>query len=652
MRGQCVGTRARVRVVVLACLLAGTSAGARSPAAAEAAVDPRDLAAFVDGFVESRMASEHVVGVTVSVVHRGELIFARGYGYADMEAQRPVDPSRTLFRPGSISKTFTWTAVMQLVERGLVDLNRDVRSYLPNLEIPATFEEPITLAHLMAHTPGFEESAMGHLFENDPVEVLPLPDYLNLYQPARVRPPGAVPAYSNYGAALAGLVVANVSGMPWEDYADEHLLEPLGMTRSTFREPWGSQRGGAMSEALQRAVSRGYARHAGGYRAGSFEFIGHVGPAGALSTTATDMARWMLAHLDDGRLGETRILERETAQRMHSRHFGMDPEMPGMAHGFIESDLHGYRAIGHGGGTVHFVSDLQLVPKLELGVFISTNTSGGGGALVRDFARSLVARYFPPGPAFLEAQAEAEPEGSPVDYAGTYLSTRRPYTTVERLFMTQGAAVSATEDGRLVAVSPMGESRLEPLGGDRFRSVETGEPVRFLRDEEGRIRTLLLHPPVMVLEKVRPLATPGVRYSILGLAALVMGGAIVGAWLRRNRPVAQSPGEAWAVRVLIAAAGAWLAFYGLAVISLAPIAEDFANVFYAFPPPGFVAALGLGLVAAVLTMSAVLLLYPVWRAGNWPRWRRIRHTGVVLAAAATLLVLHDLNAIGFNYLPS
>ncbi len=632
--------------------------GTTEPAGARPAIDPDDLAAFVDGFVLARMRAQQVVGVTLSIVHDGRLVLARGYGHDDLENGRPVDPGRSLFRPGSISKTFTWTAVMQLQEQGLVDLDADIQSYLPDLQIADTFEQPITLRHLMAHTPGFEESLMGHLFSDDPDAALPLLDYLQRYQPARVRPPGELPAYSNYGVAVAGLIVANVSGLAFEDYVERNLLLPLGMNHSTFREPWTRSEPAPMTAALAQNVSRGYVRRAGAFEPGVFAFISPVGPAGALSTTAADMSRWMLAHLNGGVLDGARILQPATAARMHRQHFTLDPSMPGLAHGFIESHPHGYRAIGHGGGTVHFLSDMQLVPDLGLGVFISTNTSGGGGELIDGFVPALLERYFPPGPLqAVSAAAEAAPDAAVGakpgralgEYAGRYLSTRRAYTTVEAMFLTDGVTVSVIDDA-LVVTTAVDSTRLRPLGGDAFASMDDGTRVLFTSTPEGSVAALLPPQPIMVLQKVGPLQDPVVLNAILGMALAVLACALVGAWLRRGRnPPGQSRGERWAARMLMLTALTWLAALVLGALGLGPIGENFAAVFFAFPPPLFLAGLGVGVAAAVLTLLCVALLVPVWRGRSWSRWRRLRHTGVVLAAALVVLVLHHFNAIGFHF---
>jgi hypothetical protein len=326
--------------------------------------------------------------------------------------------------------------------------------------------------------------------------------------------------------------------------------------------------------------------------------------------------------------------------------------MPGMAHGFIESRIHGHRAIGHGGGTIHFFSDMQLIPDLGFGVFISTNTSGGGYALIRQFPHALVSRFFPEGPHSVRSLPTAEPARPLSAYAGTYLATRRPYTTVERLFMTSGAQVVALDD-TLLAVSPIGagEERLHPIGGDEFRSEQTGDLVKFVIDGNGSVTAMLIPMPIMVLEKVGLLESPRFLFGVLAVGALVMFCALVGASLRRPRPMPQTAAEAWAERAVLASSFVWLLVYVLGIVGLAPLLDDLGQAFFAFPSPWFVAALASALIAAVLTLLAAFMLYPVWSDRSWPIWRRLRHTGVVLAAMATLLVMRDLNAIGFHYLP-
>jgi len=182
----------------------------------EVPIDPVELAEFLDQEVQASMDRLHIAGAAVSVVKDGEMIFARGYGLADVAVNKPVDPQTTIFRIGSISKTFAFTAVMQLVEQGKLDLNADINTYL-DFKIPATFPEPITMLHIMSHSSGLDINPFGALAETVD-EILPLGEYLPRHLPPRVRPPGIVSSYSNYDVALAGYIVERVSGQPYATY--------------------------------------------------------------------------------------------------------------------------------------------------------------------------------------------------------------------------------------------------------------------------------------------------------------------------------------------------------------------------------------------------------------------------------------------------
>ena len=290
---------------------------AARPLAPRGPTTVEEMEAFVDGFMDSQMKAGPVAGAAVVVVKDGQVFFQKGYGYEDVEKRTPVDPAQTLFRPGSVSKLFTWTAIMQLVEQGKLDLDADVNTYLKDFKVASTFPEPVKLRNIMTHTAGFEDGGVGYLFAGTAADLLPLGKWLATHQPARVRPPttdfsdGTNASYSNWATALAGHIVETVSGQSFDDYIAQHIFQPLGMERSTFREP--------LPESLAPRMSGGYTFEAGGFKPHGFEFIHAAGPAGSLSSTVADMARFMLAHLQDGALGEARILKPETAQLMHKR---------------------------------------------------------------------------------------------------------------------------------------------------------------------------------------------------------------------------------------------------------------------------------------------------------------------------------------------
>jgi len=433
----------------------------------------------------AQLQAYHIPGATVSVVKDGELFFAKGYGYADFEKRIPVTADQTLFRPGSVSKLFTWTAVMQLVEQGQLDLNADVNAYL-DFQIPATYPQPVTLAHLLTHTPGFENRNEG-LFVRQAEDILPLRKYLGDYLPARIYPPGQVTAYSNYGTALAGYIVERVSGMAYEQYVEEYIFKPLEMNHSTFRRP--------LPPGLAENLAVGYSYANGAYQPQA-EWV-QPAPAGGLSSTATDMARFMIAHLQEGRYGDgVRILQESTAREMHRRQFTNDPRVNGWAYGFMEAELNGQRIIWHGGATYFFHSALVLLPEQNVGLFVSFNAIGGSVAR-QAFITAFLDHYYPVSrPPFPHPPADFEQRVG--RYTGTYLETRHNQTGVEKLLALQSVvSVEAASNGAL-QITGIGfawpESEIsqwvevEPFV---FRKVEGDGSLIFLQDEQGNVTGLI-----------------------------------------------------------------------------------------------------------------------------------------------------------------
>src|ERR1051326_5173151 len=320
-----------------------------------------DFETFLDALIPSQLRNRNIAGAVVSVVKDGQVLFQKGYGYADVEGKKPVLADQTLFRPGSISKLFTATAVMQLVEQGKLDLGHDVNEYL-EYEIPKTSPEPVTLRRLLTHTAGFEET-LKNLFVAHDSDLKSLRTYLANQMPARIFPPGKIPSYSNYGFTLAGYIVERVSGEKFERYVDNHILKPLRMNNSTFDQPLPTQ--------LAAQMSKGYLNASKKPR--DFELV-QAAPAGALTTTAADMTRFMLAFLQDGTVDGVAILKPETVRQMETRQFELHPMINGLGMNFIEYVTRPARLIGHGGDTVYFHSDLVLVPEAHFGYFISYNS--------------------------------------------------------------------------------------------------------------------------------------------------------------------------------------------------------------------------------------------------------------------------------------
>ena len=386
------------------------SAGQQAAPAKAQAANLQGLEAFVDGAVATGVANREVAGAVVVVVANGKVLFKKGYGFSDVAKGVPVDPDRTLFRPGSVSKLFTWTALMQLIEAGKVQLDNPVEKYI-DFKMPTTaFDKPILIRHLLTHTPGFEDTYVG-MFSKSMSEFEPLGKFLATHIPGRVRQPGVEASYSNYGTALAGYIVQRVSGEDYADYVDKHIFVPLGMTHSTFREP--VPQGWELAKSYDFADGR-FAEKPG-------ELITNIAPAGSLSATGADMARFMLAHLQDGTLASGTILKPETARQMRERLFTNTRSLPGLAHGFLEYRAASPRIVGHGGNTGYFHSDLMIAPETGIGVFVSV-TGGDASSTARSELMQLVTdRLFPTKPL-------PRWTGGPVDaFEGAYRPNRRSY---------------------------------------------------------------------------------------------------------------------------------------------------------------------------------------------------------------------------------
>ena len=456
-----------------------------APASAEASLTAGDVGAFLEGVVPAELAREDIAGAVVVVVKDGRLLFGRGYGFADVEKRTPVTVDDTLFRPGSTSKLFTWTAVMQQVEQGKLDLDRDVNAYL-DFKVPEAFGKPITLRDIMTHTPGYEDY-VKELFVTDPKKIQPLGAHLASHQPRRIFPPGTTPAYSNYATALAGYIVERVSGKPFAEYVEEFILGPLGMKHATFRQP--------LPKDLEPLMSKGYKLGSGKQQ--PVECVIPT-PAGALSASGGAMARFMLAHLQDGRLDGAQILKPETVRLMHARQRGLSPGMNAMCLGFYEESRNGHRVISHGGDTQWFHSDLHLVPDAGLGFFVSYNSAGKGEVSARSMLwEAFLDRYFPYSPPAAAPATVSDADLKAV--TGSYLSSRRSETTFLRLLYLLSEMQVSAGPNRTIVIDAFKDfngqpMRFESVGPMAFREVHGQNRIEFRKDDSGRLEVVTPYP--------------------------------------------------------------------------------------------------------------------------------------------------------------
>ena len=603
-----------------------TAAAAKSASAPTTAGPPATgaLRSFFDEQLPAQLEEHDIAGATVSVVAGGKRRVAKGYGLADVAAEEPVTADETLFRIGSVSKPITGTAIMRGVEDGRLTLDTDVREYADGLSLPGEYDSPITLEHLGTHTPGFESVALG-LFDDTAESMPDLETAVKTDPPTRVRPPGEFATYSNYGMGLAGYVASATAGTDYADYVREEVFEPLGMDRSTAAQPPGGE--------LGEAVSKGYVVADGPQERG-FEFV-PLRPAGSISATATDMARFIQLHLQNGEFDGEQYLRPETVAGMHDARFRNHPAVNGVGYGFYEMSRGDTRIVGHAGDTQLFHSLLALFPDQDMGLFISYNTAGGAQAR-QELLDAFVDEFATPELPTVEQSGEAPTRAD--ELTGWYRGTRISATEPAKLLGATGTIqVRTDDDGALITepVAPGADSQrwveTEPLV---FRAADGHERLAF-RTEDGQV-THMVQNSLSGFRPLGPLEHPlgqaaGFVVSTLLIVLTVVGWLGIGLYRYfGGRPPADRLPRA--ARALVGVSGPLLlaAPVGLALaVGLNPIAivyglPEWTAVTFAAP-----------LVGAVGSLAAVGVTVLAWRERFWGPLGRVHYT-VVTAALLTL----------------
>jgi CubicO group peptidase (beta-lactamase class C family) len=535
------------------------------------ALAAQDIETFSDGLIPYAIARGNIAGAVFVVVKDGQILFAKGYGYSDVAKRKPVLADQTMFRPGSVSKTFTWTAVMQLVQAGKIDLDRDVNDYL-DFKIPPKFGKPITMRNLMTHTAGFEDG-FDKSFVKTAADLIPLRDYVMNYMPARIYPPGKVVAYSNYSASLAGYIVQRLSGEPYADYIADHIFKPLGMNHSTMLQP--------LPKSLMPFMATGY-RTASDEKPMPFEFV-ETAPAGALSASGTDMAHFMIAQLQEGTYNGASILSPATVALMHSPQSRMAPGVNGFDLGFYQENRNGLRIIGHAGDTEFFHSDLHLLLDKNVGVFMSFNSAGTEGEAEKvrvALFRAFLDRYFTYTPP--KETTVSNPQRDAARVAGWYDSSRRIASSLRLLFAVGQSQVTARPDGTieidaLKAINLSGTvKRWREVGPLDYREVGGQTHTKFVTDANGDVSYWISDDflPVFVFQRVNGLEQLSLLKVIAGVAVSTLLLTVLiwfGGWIARRRfkiAFEISP-LAWRLRLasrigvllLLAMLGGWIGMF-------------------------------------------------------------------------------------------
>lgn len=428
-------------------------------------IDPAALAQLVDSVMRAGMAAEHIPGAAVLVLDHGRVVLDRGYGFADVDARRPVDPHATRWSFASVTKVVTATALMQLVERGRVDLDADVGRYLKVARVPERPYAAITPRHLLTHTDGLDELP-GRRAE--PGEALqPLETFLST-RLVRAAAPGGVTRYGSYGIALAGAIVEDASGLPYAEYVRREIFAPLGMTASTIGTPDPAAAGAATA----------YEWADGSLRRVAYERY-HTLPTSSLVGTVDDLGRFAALHLGAGPpAGTARVLAPATIHDMAARHASVHPEVPGWGYGWQLDDANGQRIVEHGGDIGGFSSLVTLLPDSQLGIVVVHHLEGS--SLRFRLRQAILDRFFADGrrpAAFESARREL---GA---FAGTWLANNYCRSCPGAAEEAQRFEITDNRDGSLT----LWETRWRPIGPLLFADESGRRRIGFRRDAAGRV---------------------------------------------------------------------------------------------------------------------------------------------------------------------
>jgi len=586
----------------------------------------------IDRLATNWLETHGVPGLVVALVRGRRSLHVRGYGVADLASQVPMDAERTLVHASSLATPLTATALLQLVDAGFLDLGTDVDSHLESLRISPTFPEPVTARQLLIHTAGFDSRTIARQ-AHDPEGLLPLSDYLAARMPPRIRPPDEVSIYSEHAYALAGLLIEEVSGSPFDAYMHDNIFGPLGMRRSSF--DW--------TQELESSLATGYGL-AGTTLGPVPRDLRQTVPASMLATTASDAARWMLALLNEGTFEGRRILSSESTSLMLSRQFTHHPSMAGRSLGLREGGRYEPRELFQVGSSSGFSSAVVLLPTRRLGLFVAANRRisiwGLIDALLQPFAgRAPVAE--PPEP--------ASHSNSVSGLTGFYREAGISQSSIEKLatLIRQDRFVE-TPEGDLVWRSHRFRPAEEPL---LYREVDSGEPLALV---VGRARTLYLASSWGLMERVSWLDSRPVQLALWILFAAIFLAA--SAWPTSRFPRSQavlSPTDSfrprWPLYCATLAALFHLTFLITLAATLAWALGKGAQSLAFGVPIAVRLVLCLPLVGAVLTLPTLLGVARAWQMRSWTFGHRLRLTLTLAALLLFLPFLHGWNMLGFRF---
>lgn len=575
-----------------------------------------ELVSWLEPYLQEQMQQLQIAGTVISIVQGKEIILSQGYGLANLEHSQPIKPEKTVFRVGSVSKLFTATAIMQLVEQGKINLNDELNQYIPEVAQYNPFAQPITVAHLLTHTAGLDEYFIG-LEALQPDQELSLKEYLQKKMPPVVIPPGTVINYSNHGMALAGYLVEVLTKMSFSQYVETAILQPLAMNSSSFE----------LTSSITANLATGYESKGDRLVAVPWSYI-RIPAGGGLNATAIDMAKFIMAHLQSGGQQSFRLLQPQTLKQMHQQQFTNHPRLPGFTYGFYQDDRN-YQAILHEGTVRGFASLLWLLPESDIGLFVACNLEEPqlGYGLIQAFLN----RYYPCDSTPIEQSLAAED----LNYCGYYRSLQTSRTTIQKIISLFNQIQIKTDNRGLVMPQPrQSESSTWVKVASGLFQTQDGKYAAFVEDQSTR---LLIDWSAW--EKLPWYATRPVQLGILGLCLAVFALVII---IKITLGISLINGLT-DLTVTIAIALNWLSVLGFLVVSSNPNGLTYGV------PPLLVAVLCLPLISGLLTVYLAIISLIAWQQVSISLLSLLFLITFIITNTVFIYWLHYWNLLGFRW---
>lgn len=360
-------------------ILNEVNAEERSIEISKVIINEDNIKNFMDNYFHEKMKDYSVPGASVVVVKDNKEIFKSGYGYSNLESKTKVDIDKTSFPACSVSKLFTATAILQLYEKGELDLDRNIEEYISPYKVINKYDTPVTCRNLLTHSSGIDEESELNVATLDYNLVKKQEYYFNTHPIKVVTEPNTICRYSNIGYNILGYIVEKVSKTSYEDYVKENILKPLEMNDSTIR-------------LKSNDTAKGYTDEGNKYIENTLAYQYTSGSCGIITTTK-DMENFIIANLNNGKFKDNKILSDKTLKIMQDKQFSNSEVIPGMGFGFIRSYRNGEEIIKHEGALPSgYTTTLFILPKENIGIYIATNSLN---ALPFNFEEEFLNHFYP-----------------------------------------------------------------------------------------------------------------------------------------------------------------------------------------------------------------------------------------------------------------